>query len=341
MTPCIVVIPALNPDGRLIDLAAELKSEALSVIIVNDGSGEDSLSVFSSLTEKGFTVLTHAENLGKGAALKTAFRYIEETYPDAAGCVTADADCQHSPEDIRRVAAEIYGQKRDCLILGTRDFSTSRNVPFRSRLGNRITSAVFFLQTGVKCADTQTGLRGIPRKYIPICERITGERYEYEINMLLFFAKERVPFVSLPIKTLYEKKNGGSHFRPLADSFIIYLEIIKFSLSSLFCSLIDLLLFWVSGKFFGIIISTILARLISGGLNFFLNKRIVFKNFGKKAKPYLLYAALFIFNMFMSGLLTSHISSLGLVKTAAKIIVDSALFVLGFFIQKLIVFREE
>jgi len=235
MMPYAIVIPALNPDERLIDLAEELRNggeEKPLLIIVNDGSGEKSFPVFQKLADIGCTVLRHSQNRGKGAALKTAFRFIAENYPDISGCVTADADCQHTPGDIRRVKSELINDAGEFLILGVRDFS-GKEIPVRSRFGNRLTASVFRLITGVKCSDTQTGLRGIPRKYIPLCAKIPGERFEYEMNMLLYLSRE-LPFLSVPIETLYEEKNIKSHFRPMTDSLIIYAQIINFSLSAFF-----------------------------------------------------------------------------------------------------------
>ena len=104
-------------------------------------------------------LLRHAVNLGKGAALKTAFNYVLCAMPDAAGVVTADADGQHAPEDIARVAEALAAQP-DALVLGARAFGA--DVPLRSRFGNIVTRGIMHALLGRKLADTQTGLRGIP-----------------------------------------------------------------------------------------------------------------------------------------------------------------------------------
>ena len=84
------------------------------------------------------SVLTHPENKGKGEGLKTAYRYIKETYAgEEVAIVTADSDGQHSPEDIMRIATRASLEK-DSLVLGVRNFDET-HVPLRSRVGNKIT----------------------------------------------------------------------------------------------------------------------------------------------------------------------------------------------------------
>ena len=93
----IVIIPSYEPEEKLIPLTQQLIAKDLEVVVVDDGSGEKYLPIFNQLT--GATVLTHPENKGKGEGLKTAYRYIKETYADEeVAIVTADSDGQHSPE---------------------------------------------------------------------------------------------------------------------------------------------------------------------------------------------------------------------------------------------------
>jgi putative flippase GtrA len=232
------------------------------------------------------------------------------------------------------------------LVLGIRKFDGG-DVPRKSKWGNKITSAVFDIQTGIQKIDTQTGLRGIPHKYAEVCGRIHGERFEYEMNMLLQMAKENVPFIKVPIKTVYMEQNRSSSFRPLRDSVRIYWIILKFGFSSLVCAGIDFTLFAVFSIFLfpadvsGIIISTISARLISGLCNFFINKSFVFKNKGNEIGTWLKYSVLFVALMLTSGAMTSLFAGWGIAALVAKLIVDSALFVLSYIMQKKIVFRVE
>ena len=118
----------------------------------------------------------------------------------------------------------------DTLIIGSRDLST--NVPLRSRFGNSITRVIFRFVTGLNVHDTQTGLRGLPKKLFKHLIELKGERYEYEINMLLQIDRWDVKYLEVPIETIYSDGNKGSHFHPLKDSWRIYKKIFAFVISS-------------------------------------------------------------------------------------------------------------
>lgn len=219
----ILMIPALNPDQNLINFVAELKylDPSMPLLIIDDGSDTRSASIFSELEGKyGCMICRHPENYGKGVALKTGISYILQHYPDTAGFITADADGQHWPTDVIRVANEMEQHPHE-IILGTRDFSMT-GVPFKSRWGNMITSGVFSALTGISCSDTQTGLRGIPIRYAGMALHVEGERYEYETHFLLRAAGYQIPLRELLISTVYLDNNSASHFRPIRDSFRIY-----------------------------------------------------------------------------------------------------------------------
>lgn len=138
--------------------------------------------------------------------------------------MTLDADGQHSIDDVIKVtgAAE---KNKDALILGTRGFDT--DVPVKSRLGNDITRCVFSFVTGVKVQDTQTGLRAFSNQDVAFMQQIEGERYEYEINVLLEYAKRNRRICEVPITSIYLDDNKSSHFHAVRDSLLIYMEILK------------------------------------------------------------------------------------------------------------------
>ena len=106
---------------------------------------------------------------------------------DCAGVITVDSDGQHTVEDVVALQNELNRQTAPALLLGMRDFD-DLNAPFKSRYGNKITSGIFKLLYGIKLKDTQTGLRGIPKKYLLQYMDLDGERFEYEMNMLIFGA---------------------------------------------------------------------------------------------------------------------------------------------------------
>lgn len=342
----IVIIPALNPDEKLITLVEKLKAFDLKTIVINDGSSPGYELIFDILREKlDCDVCSHSINMGKGVALKTGIAHAAEVYPDASGYVTADADGQHAPTDILKIATMLE-ENPDNLILGTRNFDND-SIPFKSKWGNRITSFAYLLSTGQKCPDTQTGLRGMPKGMTKILLEIPGDRYEYEMNVLLEVGKKRVPFVEVPIETIYMNGNESSHFHAIKDSARIYLNILKFSLSSFISAIVDNSLFTLlmaiafGSTSMGILEATIISRVLSGGVNFMLNKHWVFENNSREGKDALLYAILFVSQMILSWFFVSSLSSLPIHLTIVKIFVDSCLFFGSYFIQKNFIFSDQ
>ncbi|WP_026393670.1 bifunctional glycosyltransferase family 2/GtrA family protein [Acetobacterium malicum] len=342
----IVIIPALNPDEKLVTLVEQLKQYNLTTVIVNDGSTPGYEIIFDILREKlDCVVCVHTKNMGKGVALKTGIAYAANVYPDAPGYVTADADGQHSPEDILKVV-RMMEKNSGKFILGTRDFNNEKT-PFKSKWGNRITSFAYWLTTGERCPDTQTGLRGIPMSWTKKLLEIPGDRYEYEMNVLLEAGKSRIPFVEIPIETIYLNENKASHFHAIKDSARIYLNILKFSLSSFVSAIVDNSVFTLliqiafGSTFLGILEATIIARVMSGGVNYILNKHWVFQNKDREGKAALQYAILFISQMLLSWFFVSSLSSLPIQLTLLKICVDTGLFFGSYLIQKNLIFGEQ
>jgi len=211
----VVIIPAYEPEGVLVELVKSLQANFERIVVVDDGS-KTADSVFERVAQIDcVTLIRHDVNRGKGAALKTAFAAISKDFPDAAGVVTADADGQHLPEDIAAVAKSTLDHP-DRFTLGVRAFDG--NVPLRSRFGNAWSRWFFFLLTGTMVYDTQTGLRGIPAKFLPALCEMPGDRYEYEGRMLVAAARMKQKPEQVRIKTVYLEGNRTSHFNPIRDS---------------------------------------------------------------------------------------------------------------------------
>ena len=221
-----ILIPAYKPDEKLVELCRLLlMHEDLRLVVVDDGSGEACKPIFDALDER-VKLISYPVNKGKGGALKTGIRYIYNNMPDCERLVTADADGQHRYEDIRRVLEESE-RCPGTLVLGGRRFDES-NVPLRSRAGNAITRFVYRLVSGVKVYDTQTGLRGFDREGMARFMDTYGDRYEYEINVLLEAASARMLIHEIEIKTVYIEENKSSHFNTIKDSWRIYKCIFAF-----------------------------------------------------------------------------------------------------------------
>ena len=221
-----VVLPSLNPSDnfdRVVD--GVLQSGFAHLLIVDDGSRPDCKAHFRRAAEfPQCTVLTHEVNRGKGAALKTAFAYLTQHCPDAFGAVTIDGDGQHLTRDILRCAEALDAS--DTIVMGCRDFS-GPDVPARSAMGNRITSAVFRLLCGIRLSDTQTGLRAIPAVFLDRFCQIEGERFEYETNMLLQMKRMGIAFLEQPIATVYDPEDYSSHYNAVKDSWRIFKVMAK------------------------------------------------------------------------------------------------------------------
>jgi len=223
---CAIVIPSLNPSQRLVDLVDDLTRSGEIIIIVNDGSAEEHLPLFNLF--KGYpnvTVLHHDINRGKGAALKTAFNYILTRRPEIGGIVTADSDGQHTPGDILHIS-EVLQKANRCLVLGVREFDPS-TTPKKSLYGNRTVSRAFKSLFGVDISDTQTGLRGIPRRELSWMTAIRGERFEYEMNMLIQASRRRLTMLQIPIETIYIDANRASHFKAVRDTWRITVLMLR------------------------------------------------------------------------------------------------------------------
>ncbi len=232
LEPFVVLIPAWNPDARLIALVRELAAYGFAMIlVVDDGSPASSLPLFEEIeTVRSCHLLRHERNRGKGCALKTGFRYVLSELPSIDGVITADADGQHAVADIVAVARAMR-DSGDLVTLGVREFA--KDVPLRNWLGNVLTKHVFGFVAGMKVSDTQTGLRGFRRSLLPQLEILPGERYEYEMTELAYICRHVGRPREIPITTIYMEGDNTSHFHPVWDSLRIYVALIRFYFSSL------------------------------------------------------------------------------------------------------------
>ncbi|MDX1981673.1 MAG: glycosyltransferase [Bryobacteraceae bacterium] len=338
----VLIIPAYDPGTELAALIERIPPEAvLRIIVVDDGSGSETQRFFAECASlPRVTVLRHAVNLGKGAALKTAFNHVLCHYPSALGVITADADGQHLAGDILRVARSLAANP-DRLVLGSRDFRGQ--VPLRSRLGNVITRNLVRLLIGGSLGDTQTGLRGIPRKLLPHLLRIRSSGYEFELDMLIAARHQGVPVAEERIATVYEPDNPTSHFNPLLDSMRIYFVLFRFGVLSLLTAAVDnfmfFLLYGVTGS---IAQSQAGGRMLAVLFNYTAARRAVFLS--DQAHRALLPKYLLL-------VVASGVASYGLIQVllrvfpvpviGAKLLAETALFVLNFLVQRDYVFRRE
>ena len=341
----IVVIPAYQPSGVLLDLVKDVIAFGYGVIVVDDGSSPDKRWIFEKLKNmRDVVVLHHIENMGKGAALKTAFLYIRELRDPTTYIVTMDADGQHLPDDMEHaiMTARLHPGS---LILGVRDFD--KDIPLRSKLGNKITRTAFHIISRTKVTDTQTGLRAFDYSLLDYMLQTEGTGYEYEMNMLLHCQRNNIPIVEIPIKTVYlDRENSSSHFHPFRDSLKIFKTILKFASSSLASFALDYVLFMVlaavtQGLSHGLLLSNIIARLGSGTFNYLLNRNLVFKDKQKARKTFLGYLLLAVGILLANNIVLSFYAyTLAIPVWLAKVLTEITLFLISMTVQTKFIFKK-
>ncbi|MBE6147921.1 MAG: glycosyltransferase [Firmicutes bacterium] len=341
MKDIFIIVPTLNPNTEILDdFLEKLSKEFENILVYDDGCREEYQDYFKKIEKKGITVLHHYINLGKGRAMKDAFNYLLNEYPNIKGVVTADSDGQHSVKDIKRCAKEVL-KHQDSLILGCRNFDAS-NVPIRNRFGNKTTRNVLKMFVGISVTDTQTGLRGLSKEVMMKFMTTQGDRFEYETNQLIDTISKNVPIREIEIETIYVNGNTESHFNPIKDSLAIYKLFIKYIFASLSSFVIDILLFALFNKLipgaYSILIATIIARIISSVYNYLMNANMVFKN--KNESSFIKYVILCVVQMFVSGFASQYLAKVfnKISVVVIKLIVDMFIFVANFIIQRELIF---
>ena len=228
MTDTVVIIPTYNNAGTLGDVLERTLAQGLPVIVVDDGCTDNTGSVIAGLDPQSpVTVLTHSRNKGKGAALKTAFKWaLEQGYNYA---ITIDSDSQHYPEDIPLLLA---AKGESTLVVGSR---ATRGGNAGGSFANRYSNFWFTLYTGIRLPDTQTGFRLYPLRHLPSL-RLVGNRYEAELSMLLLSAWKGLALVPVQVRVNYPE-NRISHFRP-------FLDFMRITLVNIVCLFVAILYGW-------------------------------------------------------------------------------------------------
>ena len=341
-TQPVVVIPAYKPSSSLPQVVRGLSASNSvgAVVVVNDGSGAEYSSIFLALQEiPDVHILDHFVNLGKGAALKTGLNFVACNFPESVGIVTADADGQHTVQDILTTAEGLCANPHS-LVLGARRFDG--DVPPRSKFGNAATRWIMRAVTGQKLTDTQTGLRGIPMDFAPELLRSKATGYDFELDMLVQCKYTSRHITEVPVSTIYIDRNRSSHFNPLLDSMRIYFVFIRFAAVSLVTAAIDNLVFILALNLSSeILICQAASRLAAGTFQYYANKTGVFHSKAHNTVAFPKY--------WLSGLITGSLSYV-LIHTIlryssvsvvpAKILAESTLFFFSFVIQRDFVFSQ-
>jgi len=343
MKNIFIVVPTLDPDEKIMStFIEELHKEFKHILVVNDGSNKKHNKFFEELAKKGIEVITHYRNFGKGRALKNAFNYLLNEYKDIKGVITCDCDGQHSVKDIKKCAESLL-ENPDKLILGVRNFD-KENVPNKSKFGNKITRNIFKIFIGLTISDTQTGLRGLSKELMNAFLDLSGERYEYETNMLIACKNESIEIKEEEIETIYLNSNANSHFNPLKDSIMIYKLFMKYFIVAFSSFVLDIILFLsifnILDINYKILAATICARIVSSIYNYIVNSNLIFKDMS--VKSLIKYYGLVLIEMLFSGCLVTYLYSLLNINVIIiKILVDTLLWIINLIIQREFIFDNE
>ncbi|HXI05107.1 MAG: glycosyltransferase [Bradyrhizobium sp.] len=333
----VFLIPCYQPTDLLPGLLEELRrANSAPIVVVDDGSGADFAPAFARIRQmEGIAVLTNAVNLGKGAALKHGMNHILVHHPDCVGVVTADADGQHAVSDIMRVTESLQADP-DRVAFGVRAFDTE--VPLRSRFGNTVSRHIYRFLIGIDLSDTQTGLRGIPRRLMELCLAIRANRYEFETEQLVVIKASRMPVREVPIQTIYIESNRDSHFRPLRDSARIYFVLLRYSIASIVTEMADLAVFaTVMAAFGDLVWSNVIGRLVALWVQFMLLQSFVF-HLRANAGTLAMYLGLVVVSGVISTALQLQIANIVPFPVVAKVMAEVLVFVFNFLFLRDFVF---
>lgn len=338
------LIPAYHPIETLPEYIQALSHKKIfnKIVVVNDGSKKTSDSIFLQLQKNPeVTLLNHAVNRGKGAALKTGLNYIACELPETQGIVTIDADGQHALEDAYKVAEAMQKHPHN-LIVGVRNFKGK--VPVRSLVGNLFTRYTLRIIAGIKLSDTQSGLRGIPMGLVPTLLTIETNAYEFELDMLIAAKHQGFKIKEVDIQTIYLDDNTRSNFRPLWDSLRIYFVLLRFSIIAILSAMLDyavfMLVYFVITK--NVIASLICGRIVSVTFNYLNVRRYAFRSHEKHIHTLPKYLTLAVVSGLMAyALINSFMSLLNWHVVWAKIVAEFIMFIINFLVQRDFIFRRQ
>lgn len=347
-----ILMPAYRPEPVMVEYLKKLRDQWDGLILlIDDGSGPDYREQFQAAERLGAVVCRQEKNRGKGAAIKLGLTWCQEHRPELSGVVTVDCDGQHSLEDVEKVLAAM-DRNPGSLILGCRSFG--EGTPVRSQIGNRMTSAAMRIFYGISLEDTQTGLRGLPASWFPGLLSLSGERYEYELNMLIAARREGIPMATVPIRTVYFNENEGSHYRTVRDSLRIMQAIcrglIQYGLSSALSALVDVSIYAVLVKFVfvgallseRIFLAAVIGRILSSVVNYNCNRQLPYVQNRRLFPTFVRYYTLWSIQLFSSfGLVWLGCRYLGIDELTAKLAADLLLAAVSYQVQLHWVFREQ
>ncbi len=206
-----VIIPTYNNNKTVLQVIRDVQRYCSDVIVVDDGSTDNTKELLKNIRD--VDIISYEKNRGKGYAIRQGFRRAMEKGFDRA--VTIDADGQHDAADLQ-VFADKLNEEPDALIIGSRNIEIE-GMPAKNTFANKFSNFWFWVETGQKLPDTQSGYRLYPvRRYDKT--RFFSTKYEFEVEVLVRSAWSGIKIVPVPVKVYYPpEEERVTHFRPLPD----------------------------------------------------------------------------------------------------------------------------
>ena len=206
-----VLVPTYNNEKTLEKVLNSLLDYTDQIIVVNDGSTDSTPRLLQQFPQ--INLVSYSPNRGKGYALRTGFSHAVKCGYDYA--ISIDSDGQHFAEDLPKFLMKLEDHPA-AIIIGTRNMDQS-SVPGKSSFGHKFSNFWFWVETGLKMGDTQSGYRLYPVKLMENTKFIT-RKFEFEIEVLVASAWRGIEITEVPVRVFYaEKESRVSHFRPFKD----------------------------------------------------------------------------------------------------------------------------
>ncbi len=206
-----IIIPSYNHGTRISDVVWQSVGLGFPVFVVDDGSRDATSGILLDID--GITVITHAENRGKGVALQSGFAAAQKTCDWA---ITLDADGQHKPEDVESLLSAVSDGMRP-IVIGARLGMDGENVPWTSRFGRGFSNFWVWVSGGPKVTDSQSGFRLYPLPEALELE-VAAKRFQYEVEVLVKAHQKGIPVLEAPVQVVYQRgAERISHFHPWKD----------------------------------------------------------------------------------------------------------------------------
>lgn len=209
----LIVVPTYNNAATIEQVITDIKEYSDDVLVVNDGSTDTTQDIINSLCVEQ---VSYSPNKGKGNAIQQALKYAKaKAYKFI---LTIDSDGQHYASDIVQFVEFIEQRenKQDILVIGSRNL-TAENMPSKNTFANKFSNFWFYVETGNKLSDTQSGFRLYPVDRLAAVNYFSM-RYEFEVEVIVRAAWKGINVCNVPIKVYYPpQEERVSHFKPLKD----------------------------------------------------------------------------------------------------------------------------